>query len=68
MNSVADIVDGTSLVQKVSDGSLNSWIEVSQDEVLKIVMKFSNSKSPLTSILYVSSPALLKGIIIEGIL
>lgn len=55
VNSVAEIVDGFGgsakdpllvAVQKVSDGSLNSWMEMGHDDVLKIVMKFSNSRSP----------------------
>lgn len=54
VNSVAEIVDGFGgsakdpllvAVQKVSDGSLNSWM-MGHDDVLKIVMKFSNSRSP----------------------
>lgn len=34
------------LVQKVSDGSLNSWMALSEDNVLKTVIKFSKSRSP----------------------
>lgn len=47
----------------MSDGSLNSWIEVSQDNVLKIVLKINNLKS---LDFYGLSVYLLKGII-EGI-
>lgn len=62
VNSVAEIVDGFGgsakdpllvAVQKVSElkmiffyCSLNSSMEMGHDDVLKILMKFSNSRSP----------------------